>query len=284
MSRILRRRSIGVALVCVLALVAAGCSNDDGSESSSDAPDPTVTTTEVATAPLTILVSNDDGVASEGLSLLVEALETIDDVELVVVAPANNQSGTSDRTTPGGAPYADSETAGGFPAVAVDGFPADAVRVALDELGIEPDLVVSGINEGQNVGPVAGLSGTVGVARTAVRDGIPAVAVSAGIVYDADQFAVGADLVVEWIEENREAIADGTLPVEVVSINIPACASAAMGEVLDVPLATEIPEGVNIFSSTCDPMLPLPTDDVLAIVGGYPARTVVPADIESITP
>jgi 5'-nucleotidase len=284
MSRIVRRRSIGAALVCVLALVAVGCSSDDGSGSASEVPDPTVSTTEVVTAPLTILVSNDDGVASKGLDQLVQALETIDDVELVVVAPATNQSGTSDRTTPGGAPYVESETASGFPAVAVDGFPADAVRVALDELGITPDLVVSGINEGQNVGPFAGLSGTVGVARTAVRDGYPAVAVSAGIVYNADEFAVGADLVVEWIEENRQAIADGTLPVEVVSINIPACAPADMGELLDVTLATEFPEGVNPFESSCDPQLPLPTSDVLAITTGYPSRTVIPADLESVTP
>lgn len=279
-------RRIVVAILCVAALVGSACSGDDSAspaENTAQA-ETTTSTTAAPSAPLKILVSNDDGVDSEGLDLLVEALGTIPNVELTVVAPASNQSGTSDRTTPGGATFADSATASGVAAVAVDGFPADAVRVALDDLGLDPDVVVSGINEGQNVGPVAGLSGTVGVARTAVRDGIPAVAVSGGLVYDADQFAVGANLVVMWIEENRQALVDRTMPVEVISFNIPACDVGDMGEVIDVELATEIPEGANIFESTCDPSGPPPADDVLAIIAGFPSRTVVPADIESITP
>ncbi len=266
----------------MLALTGAACSSDDGGETA--APEESTSTTVAQQETLTILVSNDDGVDSEGLDLLVEALATIPNVELTVVAPATNQSGTSDRTTPGGVTSAASTTASGVEAVAVDGFPADAVRVALDELDLDPDLVVSGINEGQNVGPVAGLSGTVGVARTAVRDGIPAVAVSGGLVFDTDQFAVGANLVVMWIEENRQALVDRTMPVEVVSFNIPACDVGDMGEVVDVELATEIPEGANIFESACDPSGPPPADDVLAIMAGFPSRTVVPADIESIIP
>ena len=61
------------------------------------------------------------------------------------------------------------QTASGYEARAVEGFPADTIRVAFDELGLTPDLVVSGINEGQNLGPVVDLSGTVGAARAAVR-------------------------------------------------------------------------------------------------------------------
>lgn len=276
------RRALAVATISVLALTGAACSSDDGGETAASVESTSTTVAQQET--LTILVSNDDGVDSEGLDLLVEALATIPNVELTVVAPATNQSGTSDRTTPGGVTSAASTTASGVEAIAVDGFPADAVRVALDELDLDPDLVVSGINEGQNVGPLAGLSGTVGVARTAVRDGIPAVAVSGGLAYDTDQFAVGANLVVMWIEENRQALVDRTMPVEVVSFNIPACDVGDMGEVVDVELATEIPEGANVFESACDPSGPPPTDDVLAIMAGFPSRTVVPADIESITP
>lgn len=276
------RRALAAATISVLALTGAACSSDDGGETA--APEESTSTTVAQQETLTILVSNDDGVDSEGLDLLVEALATIPNVELTVVAPATNQSGTSDRTTPGGVTSAASTTASGVEAVAVDGFPADAVRVALDELDLDPDLVVSGINEGQNVGPLAGLSGTVGVARTAVRDGIPAVAVSGGLAYDTGQFAVGANLVVMWIEENRQALVDRTMPVEVVSFNIPACDVGDMGEVVDVELATEIPEGANVFESACDPSGPPPADDVLAIMAGFPSRTVVPADIESVIP
>jgi len=277
------RRAV-VALMCVVALVGAACSSDDSTAAPTPAAeaDATTSTTAAASAPLKILVSNDDGISHPGLDLLVRSLAAIDDVELTVIAPATNQSGTSDRTTPGGAEYADATTASGVDAIAVDGFPADSVRVALDELGLEPDLVVSGINDAQNVGPFAGLSGTVGVARTAVRDGIPAIAVSAGTTYIEDQFAVGAALVVEWIEENRQALIDRTMPVEVISFNIPACDPADMGEVVEVPLATEFPEGVNVFESACDPTGPPPTDDIMAIVAGFPSRTVVPDDLESV--
>lgn len=279
-------RRVVVAILCVAALVGSACSGDDSAspaENTAQA-ETTTSTTAAPSAPLKILVSNDDGVDGEGLDLLVEELATIPNVELTVVAPASNQSGTSDRTTPGGASFTDSATASGVAAVAVDGFPADAVRVALDDLDLDPDLVVSGINEGQNVGPFAGLSGTVGVARTAVRDGIPAVAVSAGLAYVEDQFAVGAALVVAWIEENRQALVDRTMPAEVISFNIPACDPDDMGDVVEVPLATDFPDGVNVFESSCDPSGPVPADDVLAIVAGFPTRTVVPADIESVTP
>jgi 5'-nucleotidase len=239
-------------------------------------------TTAAQVAPLKILVSNDDGISHPGLDLLVRSLATLDNVELTIVAPASNQSGTSDQTTEGGADYADATTASGVAAIAVDGFPADSVRVALDELDLDPDLVVSGINDAQNIGPLAGLSGTVGVARTAVRDGIPAIAVSAGLTFVEQQFAVGAALVMDWIETNRQALADRTMPVEAISFNIPSCDPADMGDVVEVPLATTIPDGVNVFESSCDPSGPPPADDVLAITAGFPTRTVIPGDLESI--
>lgn len=283
-------------VLCALAIVAAGCSD-------ADAPDQVTDTTSAggvattlappdgegtqggdtgASAPLTILVSNDDGISHPGLDLMVRRLAELGNVEVVVVAPAENRSGTSDQVTEGGAPYADATTASGVEAVAVDGFPADSVRVALDELGVEPNVVVSGINDAQNVGPIAGLSGTVGVARTAARDGIPAVAVSAGLTFDEAQFSVGADLVVAWITANRQALSDRTLPVEVISFNIPTCDPADMGEVVEVPLADALPATGNVFASDCDPSGPPPDNDAEAIVAGFPTRTIIPTDLESI--
>jgi 5'-nucleotidase len=284
MAGMLRRRRFAVALVCVAALVGSACSSEDSTTTAPEGSGDATTTTAAASAPLKILAANDDGISHPGLDLMVRTLAALDNVEVTVIAPATNQSGTSDRTTPGGASYGPATTASGVEATAVEGFPADSVRVALDELGLTPDLVVSGINDAQNVGPFAGLSGTVGVARTAVREGIPAIAVSAGTTYVEEQFAVGAALVVAWIEDNREALVERTLPPEVISFNIPACDPADMGEVVEVPLATEFPEGTNVFESDCDPSGPTPANDVLAIVAGFPTRTVVPEDIESVVP
>ena len=131
----------------------------------------TSTTTSIPDR-LTVLVTNDDGIGAPGIDALVTALSAVDGLDIVVVAPAANQSGTSDKTTPGGASHADATTISGVAGTAVDGFPADSVNVALDELGITPDLVVSGINKGQNTGNLAYASGTVGAARTAARRGI----------------------------------------------------------------------------------------------------------------
>ncbi len=278
-----RSRHLLVAVLALLGLLAAACGDDDtdteSSVSTTSAPEETTTTT--ASAPLTILVTNDDGIGAPGIDALVTALSAIDDVELIIVAPAENQSGSSDNTTDGGVPSAPGTTISGVEGTAVSGFPADAVIAALDELGVEPDLVVSGVNKGQNIGPLAAVSGTVGAARTAIRRGIPAVAVSAGLRDETD-FAGAAALVVDWITENRAAIADGSTGIDaVVSFNIPDCTSGEIRDLVEVPLGTELPEGVNVFETDCsaDPGDDAPIDDVSAIVQGFASETLVPAEL-----
>ena len=80
-----------------------------------------------------VLVTNDDGVKAPGIDVLVTALRKMANVDVTVVAPAQDESGTGDRVTPGRASLgaSKSETASGYPAVAVKGFPADAVLWAL---------------------------------------------------------------------------------------------------------------------------------------------------------
>lgn len=273
-----------LVLLSLVGLLLAGCGDDDttssdAAPSSTDAPE---TTTSTAPAdPLTILVTNDDGIGAPGIDALVSALSDLDDVELVVVAPAENQSGSSDKTTEGGATWSDGTTAGGMEGTAVDGFPADAVNVALDDLGIEPDLVVSGVNQGQNIGPLVAISGTVGAARTAIRQGVPAVAASAGL-RDETEFSAAAALVVEWIEENRSAIVDGSIAADqVVSFNIPDCTAGEIGDLVEVPLGDALPDGVNVFETDCsvDRADVAPETDVDAIVNGFATETLVPADL-----
>ena len=91
--------------------------------------------------PLTILVTNDDGYNSPGINTLVQALRKLPKVTVKVVAPATNQSGTGGQTTPGTLVTTKVKTLGGYPAVAVQGHPADTIRAAIDQLHIRPNLV-----------------------------------------------------------------------------------------------------------------------------------------------
>jgi 5'-nucleotidase len=124
-----------------------------------------------------ILVTNDDGVASPGLVALREALAGLDRV--TVVAPASDRSGWGTLGAEDRIRAVEVELADGSPALAVDGSPADCVRVAASGvLGAVPSLVVSGINLGANVGSSVSVSGTLAAALQAAMLGIPAMAVS----------------------------------------------------------------------------------------------------------
>lgn len=273
-------RSALVSLAAVAMLI-AGCSGDDGGGDASPTTTATPeTTTTQAPELLTVLVTNDDGIGAPGIDAVVRALQAVDGIELVIVAPAENQSGSSDTTTDGRVAHAPGTTASGVEGTAVDGFPADAIGVALDELGIQPDLVVSGVNEGQNVGPLAVASGTVGAARAAIRRGVPAVAGSAGLGATAD-FDLGAALIVEWIAVHRAELLAGDADTSMVtSFNVPDCAVGEPKDVIEVPLGTAIPAGVNIFlTPDCGIDGGPPADDVAALIGGYSAVTLVPAEL-----
>lgn len=265
--------------IAVSAVLIAGCgSGSDSADGTTTSVTPTTATTEPM-APLTIVVTNDDGIGHAGIDVLVTALSELEAVEVVVVAPAEDRTGTSDSTTAGGAAYVPGATASGVTGHAVDGFPADTIAVALDELGIEADLVVSGINRGQNVGPIAYASGTVGAARAAVRRGVPAIAGSAGIPEDTD-YALVAELIVAYIEEHRAEYASGAMQTDaVVSFNIPECTAGGVRVLVEVPLATDIPQGLDPFETDCsvEPSGP-PADDVAAMVSGHAALTLVPPE------
>jgi len=146
-----------------------------------------------------ILVTNDDGIETAGIQTLAESLRSVADE--VVVAPDGNRSGTSHATS--GAPLVVREFRDGSRSLGygVSGFPADAVRFGLIELGGDHgfDLVVSGINVGANVGNVSHLSGTVGAAMEAIYQGVPAIAVSQEAA-DTD-YALAAAFVTRLVEQ-----------------------------------------------------------------------------------
>jgi 5'-nucleotidase len=230
-------------------------------------------------ATLRILVTNDDGVGAPGIAILVEALLDLPRVKVIVVAPAGEQSGTSDQMTPG-APETlvadEAETAGGYPATAVDGFPADSVVYGLDEVVAKPPhLVVSGINAGQNLGPALDLSGTVGAARTAARAGVPALAVSQGLADEPD-YPEGADLAIDWIKEHRKRLVQGKVATdEIANLNVPTCTTGSVRGVVEVPAQ---PTGELLPASDCTSTLEDPPDDVVAFQNGFAPLSEVPAD------
>ena len=121
-----------------------------------------------------ILLTNDDGYGAEGLRALQEALEDL--ATVWVAAPLAEQSGSAQSLTLRRPIVVHSK---GERHWAVDGTPADAVIVALHRLLPErPDLVISGINHGANMGENGYYSGTVGAAREAALHHIPALAMS----------------------------------------------------------------------------------------------------------
>ena len=121
-----------------------------------------------------ILLSNDDGYQAAGIAALYDALRDIADVE--VVAPEHNNSAKSNALTLHSPLYVH-EAHNGFRYI--NGTPADCVHIALTGLlGYVPDLVVSGINNGANMGDDTIYSGTVGAAMEGYLFGVPAIAFS----------------------------------------------------------------------------------------------------------
>ncbi|MBO2557525.1 5'/3'-nucleotidase SurE [Shewanella algae] len=121
-----------------------------------------------------ILVSNDDGVTAPGICALSEALSAV--AEVLTVAPDRNCSGASNSLTLTN-PLRINKLDNGY--ISVNGTPTDCVHLAIRELYEgEPDMVVSGINAGANMGDDTLYSGTVAAAMEGRFLGLPAVAVS----------------------------------------------------------------------------------------------------------
>lgn len=127
---------------------------------------------------LSILVSNDDGIFSDGIGALIKELQTIADI--TVVAPETQQSAVGHAiTVHRPLRVREVEKDGKFFGYAVDGTPADCVKLAIRHLmPAKPDLVVSGINHGSNTAISVIYSGTVSAATEGTILGIPSFAVS----------------------------------------------------------------------------------------------------------
>ena len=159
---------------------------------------------EAAPTPFTILISNDDGYDAPGIKALEAAFEPLG--EVYVAAPATDQSGKGHSIVISRDPIfvQAHEQPSNRTWYAIEGPPATCVRLALEALvPRRPDIVISGINRGTNMGfSDMYLSGTVGAAREGAIAGIPAIAVSMGGNQDAD-YAAAAAYVRQLVQELR---------------------------------------------------------------------------------
>ena len=164
-----------------------------------------------------ILVTNDDGINAEGLWTLVEALETVGEVS--VVAPDRDQSGIGTaRTLLNILRVSEVESRReGVSAFTVSGTPSDCVILASESIFSEPfDLVVSGINEGANLGLDAFDSGTVGGAMRGYFRRIPSIAVSVTAVTGV-QYKPAAQVAMRLA---HEVVGNGVGPF-LYNVNVP---------------------------------------------------------------
>jgi 5'-nucleotidase len=223
---------------------------------------------------LTVLVTNDDGVSAPGINAVVQGLRSLPKTRVIVVAPLTNQSGTGGKTTAGALKVTKAKTASGYPARAVAGYPADTVIWAIKSHGISvrPNLVVSGINFGQNIGPLADLSGTVGAARMAVKLGIPALAASQGVDNGlAPDFAEGVSQVRTWVRAHRSALVNRTYSKKQLpqgNLNVPTCPADSVRGPVRAPAATSL-DGISITTVDCSSTSTSYQNDAEAFVLGY---------------
>ncbi len=161
-----------------------------------------------------ILVTNDDGYTSEGIQILADALDVLG--EVWVVAPDSEQSAVSHALTLD-RPLRVKRL--GEHRMAVDGTPTDCVAIAISKLmkGRPPDLVVSGINFGFNMGADVHYSGTVSAAFEGVILGVPAMAISLG-VGEGLSFHLAAKFACEL---SRWILATGLPADTLLNVNVP---------------------------------------------------------------
>ena len=156
-----------------------------------------------------ILVSNDDGYLAPGLAALADAMRPLGDV--TVVAPEQNSSGASNSLTLH-RPLTISQAENGF--TFINGTPSDCVHIALTGLLDQmPDLIVSGINNGQNMGDDTIYSGTVAAAMEGYLFGVPAIAFSL-LDRGFEHVDVAADVARKVVQRYIERADCEALPVE----------------------------------------------------------------------
>ena len=181
-----------------------------------------------------IFLTNDDGIRAEGLVALAKEVRTLD-AEVTVVAPDQDRSGSSHALTSRD-PFRVEEVRseqGNLFGSSVNGTPADAVLLGIKVLmaGHPPDLVISGVNRGENLGAVAHISGTVGAAMEAATLGLPAIAVSLGRAQQMDYSYAAKVAKVIALAVRKNGLPKGTC----LNVNVPALPESQLKGIVVVP-------------------------------------------------
>lgn len=164
---------------------------------------------------MNILLSNDDGIDAQGICTLAEVLSKEHNV--LVSAPDNERSASGHAITIRHPIYYSQRERKGYKAYAVSGTPADCVKIGLSHLAdFKVDLVITGINHGQNLGTDVFYSGTVSAAMEAVFSGYKAVALSYSGANDFN-FKFAANFMLQNIEEFNNS------KYKLHSVNFPVC-------------------------------------------------------------
>jgi 5'-nucleotidase len=198
---------------------------------------------------LRILLTNDDGIFAEGLQVLAREIRKI--AEIYVMAPDHEQSATGHAITmhrPLRAERVKFLNSPDLPAWAVNGTPADCVKLAVESILPErPELVISGINRGANLGTDVLYSGTVSAAIEAVILGIPAIAVSLAEYYEP-RFEYAAEFVagLAKVMVKRQVPSDTLL-----NVNVPNCDREKMRGLAVTKLGVR--QYKNSFEARTDP-------------------------------
>ncbi|HQM87298.1 MAG TPA: 5'/3'-nucleotidase SurE [Methylotenera sp.] len=160
-----------------------------------------------------ILLSNDDGYFAPGLNILAEHIAQL--AEVMVVAPERNRSGASNSLTLD-RPLSVRKASNGF--YYVNGTPTDCVYIALTGLMEDmPDMVISGINDGANMGDDTIYSGTVAAAMEGYLLGIPSIAVSMS-QHNSTHFETAAKVAVELVQHYQK---HGFSSPTLLNVNVP---------------------------------------------------------------
>ncbi|MEC7730694.1 MAG: 5'/3'-nucleotidase SurE, partial [Candidatus Neomarinimicrobiota bacterium] len=166
-----------------------------------------------------ILITNDDGIFAPGIYALWEAMQEVG--QTMVVAPDTEQSAVGHAITLSDPLRVEGiHRTGGFEGFAVSGTPADCAKIAIRSLmDKKPDVLISGINRGANLGNNIIYSGTVSAATEGTMLGIPSVAISINS-FNSDEFRGAKETAIKVVHYlTNNTLPSGTL----LNVNVPYC-------------------------------------------------------------
>ncbi len=205
----------------------------------------------VVGVPVNILISNDDGILAPGLRCLANTLAQQSDYRITVVSPDRERSATGHALTMHKPLRADPITEGFAPSIqawSCTGTPSDCVKLGMDGLmETKPDWVISGINQGSNLGTDVLYSGTVSAAMEGLLEEIPSMAVSLAS-WGGQDFQPAADFIVTFLQK----LQDNPLPeLALLNINVPAVPTAEIRGAVIAPLG--IRKYTDVYEKRIDP-------------------------------